>query len=78
MRVHSGLLMLTGEQCDLDPTSNGLALTGQIPLTVTGDNVPGVNGLSQEKEKDFNITVQMPADLKCIGGELPVKTVSQG
>lgn len=36
-----------------------------------GDNIPGTNGLSQEKERDFNLTVQMPADLKCIGGELP-------
>ncbi|KAJ4421758.1 hypothetical protein N0V82_003602 [Gnomoniopsis sp. IMI 355080] len=53
--------------CDLDPTSNGLALTGQTPLTVMGDNIPGTNGLSQEKERDFNLTVQMPADMKCIG-----------
>lgn len=53
----------------MDPTSNGLALTGQIPLTITSDNIPGTNGLSQEKERDFNITVQMPADMKCIGGE---------
>lgn len=57
----------------MDPTSNGLALTGQIPLTVMGDNIPGTNGLSQEKERDFNLTVQMPADLKCIGGELPIQ-----
>jgi len=55
--------------CDMDPTSNGLGLTGQIPLTVMGDNVPGTNGLSQEKTKDFNLTVQMPTDMKCIGGE---------
>lgn len=55
--------------CDMDPTSNGLALTGQIPLPVMGDNIPGTNGLSQEKERDFNLTLQMPPDMKCIGGE---------
>lgn len=34
--------------CDLDPTSNGLALTGQIPLQIVGDYIPGANGLSQD------------------------------
>lgn len=58
----------------MDPTSNGLALTGQIPLTITGDNIPGTNGLSQEKERDFNLTVQMPADMKCIGGKPAVQS----
>lgn len=53
----------------MDPTSNGLALTGQIPLEVTSDNIPGSNGLSQAKEQDFNLTVKMPADMQCIGGE---------
>ncbi|KAF9876408.1 hypothetical protein CkaCkLH20_06351 [Colletotrichum karsti] len=52
--------------CDLDPTSNSLAATGQIPLEVT-NNVPGVNGFSQAKAQQFNITVKMPADLKCTG-----------
>ncbi|GJC87586.1 hypothetical protein ColLi_10424 [Colletotrichum liriopes] len=52
--------------CDLDPTSNSLGGSGQIPLEVT-NNVPGVNGFSQAKAQQFNITVKMPADLKCTG-----------
>jgi hypothetical protein len=40
-------------------------------LTVT-NNVPGVNGLSQAKTEDFNITVAMPADLACTGGNCPI------
>lgn len=52
----------------MDPTSNGLALTGQTPLKVT-NNIPGSNGLSQNKEMDFNITVSMPANFTCIGGK---------
>ncbi len=36
-------------------------------LTVT-NNVPGVNGLSQGKTQDFNITVAMPSNLACTGG----------
>ncbi|GKT46603.1 uncharacterized protein ColSpa_06784 [Colletotrichum spaethianum] len=52
--------------CDLDPTSNSLGGSGQIPLEVT-NNVPGVNGFSQVKAQQFNITVKMPADLKCSG-----------
>jgi hypothetical protein len=39
-------------------------------LTVT-NNVPGVNGLSQAKTEDFNITVAMPENLACTGGALP-------
>jgi hypothetical protein len=35
-------------------------------LTVT-NNVPGVNGLSQAKTQDFNITVAMPSNLACTG-----------
>jgi hypothetical protein len=51
--------------CDLDATSNaGVAFTN---LTVT-NNVPGANGLSQAKEQDFNMTIQMPSDLACTGG----------
>jgi hypothetical protein len=38
-------------------------------LTVT-NNVPGVNGLSQAKTQDFNITVAMPSNLTCTGGML--------
>ncbi|WYZ43578.1 hypothetical protein EsH8_VII_000014 [Colletotrichum jinshuiense] len=52
--------------CDLDPTSNSLGGTGQIPLEVT-NNVPGVNGFSQAKTQQFNVTVTLPADLKCTG-----------
>jgi Egh16-like virulence factor len=36
-------------------------------LTVT-NNVPGVNGLSQGKTQNFNITVAMPSNLACTGG----------
>lgn len=36
-------------------------------LTVT-NNVPGVNGFSQAKTEDFNITVTMPDTMNCIGG----------
>ncbi|KAL0941681.1 gas1-like protein [Colletotrichum truncatum] len=52
--------------CDLDPTSNALGGSGQIPLEVT-NNVPGVNGFSQAKAQQFNITVKLPADLACTG-----------
>ncbi|KAF6826315.1 hypothetical protein CMUS01_09499 [Colletotrichum musicola] len=52
--------------CDLDPTSNSLGGSGQIPLEVT-NNVPGTNGFSQAKAQQFNVTVKMPADLKCTG-----------
>lgn len=54
--------------CDMDPTGNTLGATGQIPLTVT-NNVPGVNGFSQAKTEDFNITVTMPDSLNCTGGK---------
>ncbi|CZR57072.1 related to gEgh 16 protein [Phialocephala subalpina] len=51
--------------CDLDETGNSLA-TGQTNLTVT-NNVPGVNGFSQAKFQDFNMTVTMPSTLNCQG-----------
>ncbi|KAF8866819.1 hypothetical protein BDZ45DRAFT_667495 [Acephala macrosclerotiorum] len=51
--------------CDMDETGNSLA-TGQTNLTVT-NNVPGVNGFSQAKFQDFNITVTMPTTLNCQG-----------
>ena len=47
---------------------NSLGATGQTNLSVT-NNVPGVNGFSQAKTEDFNITVTMPTDLTCTGGE---------
>lgn len=52
----------------MDPTGNSLGATGQIPLEVT-NNVPGANGFSQAKTVDFNMTVKMPADMNCTGGE---------
>lgn len=51
----------------MDPTGNSLGATGQTALVVT-NNVPGVNGFSQAKTQDFNITVTMPTDLNCTGG----------
>lgn len=50
--------------CDLDQTSNAGIISHNLTVT---NNVPGVNGLSQAKEQDFNITVEMPADLQCTG-----------
>lgn len=52
----------------MDPTGNSLGATGQTPLEVT-NNVPGANGFSQAKTVDFNMTVKMPADMNCTGGE---------
>ncbi|KAM0613809.1 hypothetical protein ACHAP0_005246 [Verticillium nonalfalfae] len=52
--------------CDLDQTSNGLRLVGQIPLNVT-NNVPGANGFSQAKAQQFKVTVTLPDDLACTG-----------
>ncbi|KAI8933318.1 hypothetical protein NX059_009943 [Plenodomus lindquistii] len=51
-------------ECDMDETSN--AVTTFTPLTVS-NNVPGSFGLSQEKEKDFTINVQMPKTFNCLG-----------
>ncbi|KAF2245834.1 hypothetical protein BU26DRAFT_57282 [Trematosphaeria pertusa] len=51
-------------ECDLDQTSN--AAINFVPLTVA-NNVPGTNGLSQAKEQDFTINVQMPQNFNCIG-----------
>jgi len=50
-------------------TSNGKRLVGQIPLKVE-NNVPGLNGFSQAKAQNFNMTVILPNDLACIGGML--------
>jgi hypothetical protein len=52
-------------ECDMDETSN--AVTAFTPLTVSND-VPGAFGLSQAKEQEFTINVQMPKDFNCIGG----------
>ncbi|TVY24791.1 hypothetical protein LHYA1_G006839 [Lachnellula hyalina] len=51
--------------CDLDQTSNSGVISQNLSVT---NNVPGVNGLSQAKTTDFNITVAMPANLACTGG----------
>ncbi|USP72829.1 uncharacterized protein yc1106_00103 [Curvularia clavata] len=51
-------------ECDMDETSN--AVTTFTPLKVS-NNVPGAFGLSQAKEKDFVINVQMPDKFNCIG-----------
>ncbi|OAL00120.1 hypothetical protein IQ06DRAFT_222971 [Phaeosphaeriaceae sp. SRC1lsM3a] len=51
-------------ECDMDETSN--AVTTFTPLKVT-NNVPGSFGLSQAKEQDFKIKVQMPEKFNCIG-----------
>ncbi|PQE12217.1 hypothetical protein CJF31_00000397 [Rutstroemia sp. NJR-2017a BVV2] len=50
--------------CDLDETSNAGIISQNLSVT---NNVPGVNGLSQAKTQDFNITVQMPDKLACTG-----------
>ncbi|KAE8863148.1 hypothetical protein PTNB73_06355 [Pyrenophora teres f. teres] len=51
-------------ECDMDETSN--AKTDFTPLKVS-NNVPGTLGLSQAKEKDFTINVQMPEKFNCLG-----------
>jgi hypothetical protein len=51
-------------ECDFDDTSNSKAK--YVALKVA-NNIPGANGLSQAKEQDFTISVQMPKDLNCIG-----------
>ncbi|KAF2845144.1 hypothetical protein T440DRAFT_283230 [Plenodomus tracheiphilus IPT5] len=51
-------------ECDMDETSN--AVTTFTPLKVS-NNIPGSFGLSQEKEKDFTINVQMPKKFNCLG-----------
>ncbi|KAL3423791.1 hypothetical protein PVAG01_05538 [Phlyctema vagabunda] len=50
--------------CDIDMTSNSGVISQNLTVT---NNVPGVNGFSQAKTEDFNITVTMPDDLACTG-----------
>ncbi|KKA29410.1 hypothetical protein TD95_004063 [Thielaviopsis punctulata] len=52
--------------CDMDMTGNTLGVSGQTPLEVE-NNVPGVNGFSQAKTQNFNITVTMPDNMNCTG-----------
>ncbi|KAJ5042968.1 uncharacterized protein L3040_004358 [Drepanopeziza brunnea f. sp. 'multigermtubi'] len=51
--------------CDLEETGNTGVFTQNLTVT---NNVPGVNGFSQAKTQDFNITVAMPDEFNCIGG----------
>jgi hypothetical protein len=51
-------------ECDMDETSN--AQIPNVKLQVS-NNVPGTNGLSQDKAADFTMTVQLPKDFNCIG-----------
>ncbi|KAG4426381.1 hypothetical protein IFR04_000564 [Cadophora malorum] len=51
--------------CDLEETGNTGVFTQNLTVT---NNVPGVNGFSQAKTQDFNITVTMPDSMNCIGG----------
>jgi len=48
-------------QCDMDPTSNALGISGQTPLTASQDS-------SQFGAGDLTLTVTMPSNLTCIGG----------
>jgi len=50
--------------CDIDETSNSGLISQTLKVT---NNVPGVNGISQAKAQDFNITVTMPSNMKCSG-----------
>lgn len=54
--------------CDLIEQGN----TGIITQNLTvKNNVPGANGFSQEKFKDFEMTVVMPQKFDCTGGKYP-------
>ncbi|KAL1638152.1 hypothetical protein SLS58_008892 [Diplodia intermedia] len=50
-------------ECDLDESSNA----GTFTKLQVSNNVPGENGLSDAKFKDFTINVQMPDNLNCTG-----------
>lgn len=51
--------------CDLDESSNVLGVSGQTNLTVAQD-------ASQFGTGNLTLTVTMPSNLTCIGGESPV------
>ncbi|KAL2131076.1 hypothetical protein VTI74DRAFT_5572 [Chaetomium olivicolor] len=51
--------------CDLDEGSNTGIISQNLSVT---HNIPGANGLSQSGPQDFNITVTMPQNFKCVGG----------
>ncbi|TPX15857.1 uncharacterized protein E0L32_000191 [Thyridium curvatum] len=50
--------------CDLDEESNAGIISQNLTVT---NNVPGVNGFSEAKAQDFNITVTMPDKFTCTG-----------
>ncbi|KAK1776632.1 hypothetical protein QBC45DRAFT_211281 [Copromyces sp. CBS 386.78] len=50
--------------CDLDETSNSGLISQNLTVT---NNVPGANGISQNKIQEFNFTVTMPDNFKCTG-----------
>jgi hypothetical protein len=50
--------------CDLDQTGNAGIISQNLTVT---NNVPGVNGFSQAKTQNFNITVTLPDNLDCTG-----------
>ncbi|KAK4160146.1 hypothetical protein QBC43DRAFT_360669 [Cladorrhinum sp. PSN259] len=50
--------------CQVDETSNSGVFSQPLPIK---NNIPGVNGISQAKEQDFNITVTLPSNLQCVG-----------
>ncbi|KAK4192134.1 hypothetical protein QBC35DRAFT_241655 [Podospora australis] len=49
--------------CDLDEGSN----SGIMRNVTVSNNIPGQNGLSQTRTTEFNITVTMPDDMRCVG-----------
>lgn len=48
--------------CDLDQTSNGSGIAGQVPLQVTQDDAASGTG-------NTTIQVALPDDMVCVGGE---------
>lgn len=70
-----GTLMMTIHQvngdgagpylCDLDDKGDGSNFKGNLTVA---NQIPGANGLSQNKEQAFNITITLPPDMDCKGG----------
>ncbi|KAH7040863.1 uncharacterized protein B0I36DRAFT_234412 [Microdochium trichocladiopsis] len=50
--------------CDLIEAGNNGVISQNLTVL---DNVPGVNGFSQARTQDFNITVVMPDKFNCVG-----------
>jgi hypothetical protein len=56
--------------CDLVEAGNNGIITQNLTVE---NNVPGVNGFSQAKAQDFNVTVVMPTNFTCTGCQyLPI------